>query len=220
MPGRTWTIRLTGHSDHSATVTCSTAGCRMPARSKDLHSLRVFAAEHVRAHARLASPRPNAACACGASDCRHHAARTTCTGRALLVLIHNPAVAEVWTLAEICQACAPQISHASVLAGAGGAGGDRDSLAARAAAATAAAAGTAGPPAGPSAGGAAAAPPAPAAPVPPAVPMMFSSPEAAGGSAAPLPSPHRRRARRGGGRGGQGGQGGQGGGGRRSRGRS
>ncbi|MFD7975459.1 hypothetical protein [Streptomyces sp. NPDC059071] len=224
MPGRTWTIRLTGHPDHSATVTCSTPGCRMPARSKDLQTLRVFAAEHVRAHARLAAPRPNAACACGASDCRHHAARTTCTGRTLLVLIHNPAVAEVWTLAEICQACAPQISHATVLAGAGGGGGARESLAARAAAATAAAAtGAAGASTGTPAGTSAApAPVAPVAPTPPAVPMMFSSPEAAGGPVAPVPSPHRRRARRGGqsGQGGQGGRGGQGGGGRRSRGRS
>ncbi|MFF8601304.1 hypothetical protein ACF065_23240 [Streptomyces sp. NPDC015232] len=217
MPGRTWTIRLTGHPDHSATVTCTTPGCRMPARSKDLAALRTFAAEHVRAHARLASARPNAACACGASDCRHHTARTTCTGRTLLVLIHHPAIAEVWTLAEICQACAPLIAHATVLAGAGGDSTGRDSLAARAAAAAAAT------PASP----AAAAPPAPAppgAPVPPAVPMMFSSPEAAGGPAAPVPSPHRRRSRGGGGgRGGQGGgrggQGGQGGN-RRTRGRS
>ncbi|MEV6330116.1 hypothetical protein [Streptomyces sp. NPDC051909] len=225
MPGRTWTIRLTGHPDHSATVTCTTPGCRMPARSRDLASLRTFAAEHVRAHARLATVRPNAACACGASDCRHHTARTTCTGRTLLVLIHNPVIAEVWTLAEICQACAPLISHASVLAGAGGASTGRDSLAARAAAAATAA----------TAGSAPAAPPAPAAPgapVPPAVPMMFSSPEAAGGPGAPVPSPHRRRSRGGGGgggrggggggQGGRGGQGGQGGGGgnRRARGRS
>lgn len=180
----------------------------MPARSKDLASLRTFAAEHVRAHARLATARPNAACACGASDCRHHTARTTCTGRTLLVLIHNPAIAEVWTLAEICQACAPLISHATVLAGAGGASTGRDSLAARAAAASAAA------PAGP-APAVSPAPAAPGAPVPPAVPMMFSSPEAAGGAGAPVPSPHRRRPRggQGGGRGGQGGgQGGQGGG--------
>ncbi|MEU8621625.1 hypothetical protein [Streptomyces sp. NPDC048623] len=206
MPGRTWTIRLTGHPDHSATVTCTTPGCRMPARSKDLASLRTFAAEHVRAHARLATARPNAACACGASDCRHHTARTTCTGRTLLVLIHNPAVAEVWTLAEICQACAPLITHASVLAGAGGASTGRDSLAARAAAA-----------ATPPAPAAPAAPAVPGAPVPPVVPMMFSSPEAAGGPATPVPSPHRRRPRRGGGgRGGQGGQGGN----RPARGRS
>ncbi|WP_370416529.1 hypothetical protein [Streptomyces fradiae] len=224
MPGRTWTIRLTGHPDHSATVTCTTPGCRMPARSKDLASLRTFAAEHVRAHARLATVRPNAACACGASDCRHHSARTTCTGRTLLVLIHNPVIAEVWTLAEICQACAPLISHASVLAGAGGASTGRDSLAARAAAAAASAAASAG-----SAPAVSPAPAAPGAPVPPAVPMMFSSPEAAGGAGAPVPSPHRRRSRgggggggRGGGGGGQGGRGGQGGSGgnRRTRGRS
>ncbi|MFI8966001.1 hypothetical protein ACIGO8_28260 [Streptomyces sp. NPDC053493] len=202
VPGRTWTIRLTGHPDHSATVTCTTAGCRMPARSRDIPALRAFAAEHARAHARLAAPRPSAACACGAAGCRHHTARATCTGRTLLVLIHNPAVAEVWTLAEICQACAPLIAHATVLAGAGAGGTGSDSLAARAAAAAAAAAGApAAPPANPPAN-----PSAPPPSAPPAVPMMFSSPEAAGGPATPVPSPQRRRGRRTG----QGGQGGRG----------
>ncbi|MFJ9813108.1 hypothetical protein ACIRTB_33310 [Streptomyces sp. NPDC101158] len=190
----------------------------MPARSRDVQALRVFASEHARAHARLATLRPNAACACGASGCRHHTARATCTGRTLLVLIHNPVLAEVWTLAEICQACAPLISHATVVAGAGPAGAN-ESLAARAAAAAAAAAtggtGTTG-----GTGGASGAPPAasPGAPAtPPAVPMMFSSPEAAGGPG--VPQPHRRRPRRDGGRGGRGGQGGQGGN-RPARGRS
>ncbi|GHI27030.1 hypothetical protein Shyd_84010 [Streptomyces hydrogenans] len=116
MPGRTWTIRLTGHHDHSARVSCTTAGCRMPERSKDVRALRAFAADHVRAHARLATPRPNAACACGGAGCRHHQARALCSGRTLLVLIHNPAVAEVWTLAEICEACAPLITHARIVA--------------------------------------------------------------------------------------------------------
>ncbi|MFG3343699.1 hypothetical protein ACGF1Z_01395 [Streptomyces sp. NPDC048018] len=191
----------------------------MPARSRDLQALRVFASEHARAHARLATLRPNAACACGATGCRHHTARATCTGRTLLVLIHNPLLAEVWTLAEICQACAPLISHATVLAGAGPAGG-HESLAARAAAAAAAAAN--GGTAATGGTGAPGAPPAasPGAPAtPPAVPMMFSSPEAAGGPG--VPQPNRRRPRRdgggqgggrggarGGGRGGQGGQGG------------
>ncbi|MFB9558229.1 hypothetical protein [Streptomyces roseoviridis] len=164
----------------------------MPARSRDIQALRVFAAEHARAHGRLATPRPNADCACGASGCRHHTARATCNGRTLLVLIHNPAVAEVWTLAEICQACAPLIAHATVVAGAGAAG-SHDSLAARAAAA---------------AGGATTAPPVPpttSPAAPPAVPMMFSSPEAAGGPAVSgPPSPRRRPGRRGQG-GGQGG---------------
>ncbi|MER7519138.1 hypothetical protein [Streptomyces sp. NPDC126499] len=168
----------------------------MPARSRDIQALRVFAAEHARAHGRLATPRPNADCACGATGCRHHTARATCTGRTLLVLIHNPAVAEVWTLAEICQACAPLIAHATVVAGAGAAG-SQDSLAARAAAA---------------AGKAPTAPPAPTAAgpaAPPAVPMMFSSPEAAGGPAVSGPPSPRKRAGR---RGGQGGKPGQGGG--------
>lgn len=39
-------------------------------------------------------------------------------GRTLLILIHNPAVGDVWTLSEICQACAPRIPHIAVLPGA------------------------------------------------------------------------------------------------------
>lgn len=113
--GRTWTIHLTGYADHSAAVACSTAACRMPPRSKDINALRRFAHQHVQAHARSATPRPAAACACGAADCRHHAARATCTGRTLMILIHNRAVGDVWTLSEICQACAPHIVGATVL---------------------------------------------------------------------------------------------------------
>ncbi|MFD5623128.1 hypothetical protein [Streptomyces yangpuensis] len=116
VPGRTWTVRLTGHADHSASVTCSTEACRMPPRSKDTAALKRFAAEHARAHARLATVRPNAACACrAAAQCAWHETRTQCTGSTLLVLVHNPAVGQVWTLAEICQSCAPLIPHTAVL---------------------------------------------------------------------------------------------------------
>ncbi|MFD9408674.1 hypothetical protein ACFWBN_16890 [Streptomyces sp. NPDC059989] len=116
VPGRTWTVRLTGYGDHTVSVTCSTEACRMPPRSKDTSAMRRFAAEHARAHARLATVRPNAACACGAVECGFHEdARASCHGAPLLVLIHNPAVGQVWTLAEICQACAPLIAHTAVL---------------------------------------------------------------------------------------------------------
>ncbi|MGR4878148.1 hypothetical protein ACIPUC_01765 [Streptomyces sp. LARHCF249] len=116
VPGRTWTVRLTGHGDHTVSVSCSTEACRMPPRSKDTTAMRRFAAEHVRAHARLATVRPDAACACRAAECGFHEdTRASCTGAPLLVLIHNPAVGQVWTLAEICQGCAPLISHTAVL---------------------------------------------------------------------------------------------------------
>lgn len=114
--GRTWTVRLTGYGDHTVSVSCSVEACRMPPRSKDVAAMRRFAAEHVRAHARLATVRPNAACACRAAECAFHEhTRTACTGAPLLLLVHNPAVGQVWTLAEICQACAPLISHTTVL---------------------------------------------------------------------------------------------------------
>lgn len=116
VPGRTWTVRLTGHADHTVSVTCSTGACRMPPRSKDAAAMRRFAAEHARAHARLATVRADAACACGAADCSFHEdARASCAGAPLLLLVHNPAVGQVWTLAEICQACAPLIPHTAVL---------------------------------------------------------------------------------------------------------
>ncbi|MEU7015807.1 hypothetical protein [Streptomyces sp. NPDC046385] len=145
----------------------------MPARSKDVAALRAFAREHARAHARLAAPRPNAACACGASGCRHHTARATCTGTTLLVLIHNPIVAEVWTLAEICQACAPHITHATVLAG-----GRTVAAQPGPAAATRTAPDVPGAPAGP-----------------PPVAVGFSSPGAAGGETPDQPSARRRTGR-------------------------
>ncbi|MGW6535248.1 hypothetical protein ACWGBV_25935 [Streptomyces sp. NPDC055051] len=177
MPGRTWTIRLTGHHDHSARVSCTTTGCRMPDRSKDVRALRAFAAEHVRAHARLATPRPHASCACGGSGCRHHQTRATCFGRTLLVLIHNPAVGEVWTLAEICEACAPLITHARIVA--------RSAAPAEARRTERVPEPRTAAPAAPAAPGA-------------GVPVLFSSPEAAGGATDSAGPRQGRRPRRGG----------------------
>lgn len=111
MPGRTWTVRLTGHPDHTVSVICSTAACRMPPRSKDAASMRRFAAEHIKAHGRLGGARPNAACSCGSAHCALHESRVQCAGSSLLVLVHNPAVGQVWTLAEVCQTCARDIPH-------------------------------------------------------------------------------------------------------------
>ncbi|MFE5489034.1 hypothetical protein ACFQ7Z_03595 [Streptomyces virginiae] len=116
VPGRTWTVRLTGHPDHTVSATCSTAACRMPPRSKDAASMRRFAAEHIKAHGRLAGARPNAACSCGGAQCALHEAHVHCSGSSLLVLVHNQAVGQVWTLAEVCQACARNIPHITILA--------------------------------------------------------------------------------------------------------
>jgi uncharacterized membrane protein YgcG len=116
-PGRCWTIRLTGHTDRTATVTCSTAGCKMPPRSRNLSALRTFAAQHAAAHARTATVRPNAACHCWAQQCSAHpvAKATQCAGAVVLVLRHDPSVGQVWTLAEVCEACAPLMTHTTVL---------------------------------------------------------------------------------------------------------
>ncbi|MFD5888978.1 hypothetical protein ACFWHQ_23750 [Streptomyces sp. NPDC060334] len=116
VPGRTWTIRLTGHADHTVTLTCSTPTCRMPPRSRDTNAMRRFAAEHARAHARSVTVQPQADCACRAAECSlHEDTRASCFGAPMLLLVHNPAIGQVWTLAEICQACAPLISHVAVL---------------------------------------------------------------------------------------------------------
>ncbi|GHI83469.1 hypothetical protein Sxan_08330 [Streptomyces xanthophaeus] len=180
--GRTWTVRLNGHGDHTVSVTCSTEACRMPPRSKDTAAMRRFAAEHVRAHARLVTVRPNAGCACRAAECAYHEnVRSACTGAPLLVLIHNPAVGQVWTLAEVCQACAPLISHTSIL------GSARRSASAASAPAGASSADTS-------------APAVPAAPAPArvVVPGGFSSPDAAPEAEARR-RPHRGGPQRGGG---------------------
>ncbi|PWI06702.1 hypothetical protein DIZ27_31810 [Streptomyces sp. NWU339] len=117
VPGRAWTVRITGHSDRSATVSCSTSACRMPPRSKDLAALRAFAARHAAAHARAATVRPHAWCHCGSQRCAAHPDATThCAGAVLLILRHDPTVGRVWSVEEVCEACAPLLAHATVLA--------------------------------------------------------------------------------------------------------
>ncbi|MEU9413088.1 hypothetical protein AB0E08_46360 [Streptomyces sp. NPDC048281] len=117
VPGRVWTVRLTGHADRTATVTCSTAACRMPPRSKEVAGLRAFAAAHAAAHARVATVHANAWCHCGSTQCAAHPDTTThCAGGVALVLQHDPLVGRVWTLEEVCETCAPLIPNTRVLA--------------------------------------------------------------------------------------------------------
>ncbi|MEU4097219.1 hypothetical protein [Streptomyces sp. NPDC026673] len=85
----------------------------MPPRSRDLKALRTFAAQHAAAHARVATIRPNAACHCRSRQCAAHAdTKVMCTGGVVLILRHDPAVGQLWTVEEVCQACAPLIPHA------------------------------------------------------------------------------------------------------------
>ncbi|MFH9044333.1 hypothetical protein ACH4FA_34065 [Streptomyces sp. NPDC017966] len=117
VPGRAWTVRLTGHSDRTASVSCSTPACRMPARSKDLAALRAFAARHAAAHAKAATVRPHAWCHCGSQRCAAHPeTKTHCAGAVLLILRHDPTVGRVWSVEEVCETCAPLLAHATVLA--------------------------------------------------------------------------------------------------------
>ncbi|WP_258055132.1 hypothetical protein [Streptomyces sp. Ru71] len=107
---------MVGHRDRSASVTCSSA-CVMPARSRDLAALRRFAEAHALAHARAAAVRADAACWCRHQRCApHEGTRVSCGGAVVLVLRHDPAVGQVWTLSEVCSACAPLMSHARVMA--------------------------------------------------------------------------------------------------------
>ncbi|MET9117458.1 hypothetical protein ABZX38_25130 [Streptomyces longwoodensis] len=88
----------------------------MPARSRDVAALRRFAEAHAAAHARAATVRPDASCGCRQSKCSaHEGARVTCAGTVVLVLRHDPAVGQVWTLTEVCSACAPLMTHARVV---------------------------------------------------------------------------------------------------------
>jgi hypothetical protein len=117
IPGRSWTVRIVGHGRTSASVTCSTAACRMPARSDDLASLRAFAARHAAAHAKAATVRPNAWCHCGSQRCGAHPdTKTHCAGAVLMILRHDPVMRRVWSVEEVCETCAPLIPNATVLA--------------------------------------------------------------------------------------------------------
>ncbi|NEC65540.1 hypothetical protein [Streptomyces sp. SID9727] len=117
VPGRAWTIRIIGYGRTSASVTCSTTACRMPARSEDLAALRTFAARHAAAHAKAATIRPNARCHCGLQSCEAHPdTKTHCAGAVLLILRHDPVMRRVWSVEEVCEACAPLIPNATVLA--------------------------------------------------------------------------------------------------------
>lgn len=114
-PGRCWTIRVVGHRDRSASVTCSSA-CVMPPRSRDIAALRRFAEAHAAAHARAAAVHHDASCWCRRQRCAlHEDTRVACAGTVVLVLRHDPAVGQVWTLSEVCAACAASLPHARVL---------------------------------------------------------------------------------------------------------
>ncbi|MFC8019076.1 hypothetical protein [[Kitasatospora] papulosa] len=117
IPGRSWTVRITGHGSRAASVTCSTAACRMPPRSEDLAALRTFAAAHAAAHAKVATINPNAYCHCGSQRCGAHPnAKTSCAGAVVMILRHDPIVRRVWSLEEVCETCAPLIPNATVIA--------------------------------------------------------------------------------------------------------
>jgi hypothetical protein len=116
-PGRAWTVRILGHGSRAASVTCSTAACRMPPRSEDVTALRTFAAAHAAAHAKAATVNPNAYCHCGSQRCgAHPATKTSCAGRVVLILRHDPLVRRVWSLEEVCEMCAPLIPNATIVA--------------------------------------------------------------------------------------------------------
>ncbi|MFD7812118.1 hypothetical protein ACFV6E_04080 [Streptomyces sp. NPDC059785] len=185
-PGRIWTVRVTGHSDRTASVACSSP-CGMPPRSRDLAALRRFAEAHVAAHARAATVHPDAACACRQAQCStHEGTQVHCAGTVLLVMRHDPAVGQVWTLSEVCAACAPLMTHARIV----GRAVPRSRPAAAPAAATGAPeAGTGAPDVGAGAAPGAAAP----------VPGGFSAPPGpgfGGGDTAPVPARRRARGRR------------------------
>ncbi|MFD7956041.1 hypothetical protein ACFV4X_21410 [Streptomyces ardesiacus] len=116
-PGRAWTVRILGHGSRAASVTCSTAACRMPPRSEDFTALRTFAAAHAKAHAKAATVNPNAYCHCGSQRCgARSATKTSCAGRVVLILRHDPIVRRVWSLEEVCEMCAPLIPNATIVA--------------------------------------------------------------------------------------------------------
>ncbi|WP_406503205.1 hypothetical protein [Streptomyces sp. NBC_00212] len=89
----------------------------MPPRSPDLARLRAFAAAHAAAHARATGTRPHAACACRAHECAaHEPSPVSCAGQTVLILRHDPSIGQVWTLSEVCAACAARTPHTQIIA--------------------------------------------------------------------------------------------------------
>lgn len=87
----------------------------MPPRSRDIAALRRFAEAHAAAHARAAAVHHDAACWCRRQQCAlHEGTRVNCAGGVVLVLRHDPAIGQVWTLSEVCSACAPLMPHGRV----------------------------------------------------------------------------------------------------------
>jgi hypothetical protein len=89
----------------------------MPARSQDLTALRAFAAAHAAAHVKAASINATAYCHCASQRCgAHSTTKTSCAGRVVFVLRHDPIVRRVWSLEEVCETCAPLIPNATIVA--------------------------------------------------------------------------------------------------------
>lgn len=122
VPGRCWTVRVDGHADRTATVTCARpedvpgAPCRIPPRFPDTAAARAFAAAHAAAHARLAMPRPDALCRCQAGECAwHEGSRVVCAGDTVLLVRADPAVNRLWQVAEVCSRCSSHIPHSTMV---------------------------------------------------------------------------------------------------------
>ncbi|MGW9025739.1 hypothetical protein ACWGQ5_16310, partial [Streptomyces sp. NPDC055722] len=80
----------------SVSVSCSTAGCRMPPRSKDVAALRAFAAQHAAVHTKVATVRPDAACHCQVGGCAaHEGTKVHCAGAVVLIVPHDPVIGRV-----------------------------------------------------------------------------------------------------------------------------
>ncbi|MFI8294191.1 hypothetical protein ACIGBL_34305 [Streptomyces sp. NPDC085614] len=73
--------------------------------------MRTFAAQHA------AALRPNAACHCRAEHCAaNEDTKVYCAGATALILRHDPAFGRVWSVEEVCVACAALIPHARIIA--------------------------------------------------------------------------------------------------------
>lgn len=120
-PGRWWTVRLVPYGRPAqgvCVVDCTAAVCRsrVPAsvRHRDPAQARASAWRHMRAHAEELDVAAGAACRCRSVGCAWHARATGCSGAAVLVVV--PGLTDrVWTVAEVCSACAGAIPRSHVL---------------------------------------------------------------------------------------------------------
>ena len=119
--GRCWTVRLVPYGRPAqgvCVIDCTAAVCRsrVPAsvRHRDPARARAAAWHHMRAHAEEWDVAAGAVCRCRSTKCAWHSQAIGCGGDLVLVVV--PGLGNrVWTVAEVCSACAQAVPGGRIL---------------------------------------------------------------------------------------------------------